>query len=210
MPEQTSPDDVVRLPVREMSDEPAPQRAAQEGDLPPLLTDERRYELIESHLGLRKHRGGFVIDPRNGSYTDADSYFCLIDAIESEVRTAIAAAGGGMPQGWKLVPEETTKEMCAAFRFKLNREELQDHHIAAGYRAALAAAPEAPAQAAPSAGEVKLLRRALHYMEADAASRFGAQGLEDMVKAGDHPVVADLRNRLAAIDAALSHKEPQR
>lgn len=44
--------------------------------------------------------------------------------------------------------------------------------------------------------DAELLRRALYYLEADAADRYGIQGLEEMVRAGDHPVVADLRKRL--------------
>lgn len=44
--------------------------------------------------------------------------------------------------------------------------------------------------------DAELLRRALYYLEADAAGRYGIQGLEEMVRAGDHPVVADLRKRL--------------
>ena len=100
---------MVRLPVRDMSDEPAPQRAAQEGDLPPLLTDEQIREVVR---GM-----GFIsLDP-----------YKFARAIESEVRLALAAAGGGVPPGWKLVPVEPTAEMWAAVN------KLDDEMAAGGY-----------------------------------------------------------------------------
>ena len=62
----------VRLPVREMRDEPAPQRAAQEGDLPPLPEK-------------RTIRGN---SPKGYAPRDMHNY----------ARLALAAAGGGVPQ----------------------------------------------------------------------------------------------------------------
>lgn len=82
--EGEDPREPIRLPVREMRDEPAPNRAAQEGDLPPLLTDER--------LRAIHHGDEF------GLFCDFDEFHQIARAIESEVRTAIAAAGGGVPQ----------------------------------------------------------------------------------------------------------------
>jgi hypothetical protein len=58
------------------------------------------------------------------------------------------------------------------------------------------ATPPAPGQVERDREDAELLRRALYYLEADAAGRYGVQGLEEMVRAGDHPVVADLRKRL--------------
>jgi hypothetical protein len=79
----------VRLPVREMRDEPAPQRAAQEGDLPPLpepkawMDDEGRVVSFNLVKRYPEHRIGY-----NTPLYTAD-----------QLRTAIAAAGGGVPQG---------------------------------------------------------------------------------------------------------------
>lgn len=96
---------MVRLPVRDMRDEPAPQRAAQEGDLPPLLTDER-IERIAKTIPLegceRQTMGWGIGYSKESDFLEPNvpkAAFPFARAIESEVRTAIAAAGGGVPEG---------------------------------------------------------------------------------------------------------------
>lgn len=79
--EAEDPRKPIRLPVREMRDEPAPQRAAQEGDLPPLPDAIMSYE---------RHPGGFQ-EPILVKVYSADQ-------MREYARTAIAAAGGGVPQ----------------------------------------------------------------------------------------------------------------
>lgn len=65
----------LRLPVREMRDEPAPQRAAQEGDLPPLPEPD--------------YPAGTTGMLGESTYT--------ADQMREYARLALAAAGGGVP-----------------------------------------------------------------------------------------------------------------
>lgn len=95
---------MVRLPVREMRDETKPQRAAQEGDLPPLLTDEQ----IDRAIPASTEFGA-----RQLPWTAHDMRILrtVARAIESEVRTAIAAAGGRVPPGWRDALEDAIEAL---------------------------------------------------------------------------------------------------
>lgn len=70
-------------------------RAAQEGDLPPLLTDERIAACIDE---ANRNFNGRKQGPSGQQMTTYDDWkYWLARAIESEVRLALAAAGGGVP-----------------------------------------------------------------------------------------------------------------
>lgn len=125
--------------------------------LPPLLTDEQILRAIHSigqdgwgRIALTYESGPYDIDkPTNVAIR-------LARTIESEVRLALAAAGGGVPQGWKLVPVEPTWDMKIAA--SSNYREPRDGHYTArmecaadAYRAMLASSPQP--EAAPAVAQ---------------------------------------------------------
>ena len=104
-------------------------RAAQEGDLPPLPEpglpgDEGaccgNYVTGAEYMGERET---LCCGCPDGAYPDGFT----ADQMREYARTAIAAAGGGVPPGWKLVPVEPTAEMWAAVN------KLDDEMAAGGY-----------------------------------------------------------------------------
>ena len=147
--EAEDPREPIRLPVREMRDEPEPQRAAQEGDLPPLpepkawMDDEGRVVSFNLVKRYPEHRIGY-----NTSLHTADQ-------MREYARLALAAAGGGVPQGWKLVPVEPTPEMLqAAIQLEadtINEWDDEPNHSEI-YRAMLASSPQP--EAAPAVAQV--------------------------------------------------------
>lgn len=250
-------------------------RAAQEGDLPPLPEPAcpayegvccGNYVTGAEYMGERET---LCCGCPDGAYPDGFT----ADQMREYARTAIAAAGGGVPQGWKLVPVEPTREMRAAFD-KADAEAREgtplgdplilyspDHQWAAmlasspqpeaapavaqadkftqadlnaeyargradGWEACvnvmLAAAPEAPAQAAPSAGEVERALAYLDDLKDDAAVHIWP---DDLGKCQTSECVVEVysvrmgspdgktvplfsRDQVAeAVRAALSHKE---
>lgn len=155
----------------EMRDEPAPQRAAQEGGLPPLPAQ----AFPDPRYGMSTYPG----------YT--------ADQMREYARTAIAAAGGGVPHD-ALIQARDMLENWSSYvpPYFAEKHGLKDDF--ATLDKWIAAAPEAPAQAAPSAGEVE---RAAH--ELLRTLDHGAYPREDI----------DLDLVRLVCDAALSHKEPK-
>ena len=119
-----------------------PQRAAQEGDLPPLPNPEIVTE-AKDHDCPACHARVLHLPPIRLGYT--------ADQMREYARLALAAAGGGVPPGYKLVPVEPTREMYTqAWREAVGK---CDHATMIRiYRAMLASSPQP--EAAPAVAQV--------------------------------------------------------
>ena len=162
-----------------------------EGAMRPNGPYDQTHAALTSLRSLNKEVEGVTVEHIRAAggivHSDGNIFFTNID----QLRTAIAAAlgRGVVPQGLlKAIRLAGYRAVLTGSGYELwpLKSETEAH----------AATPPATGQVERDREDAELLRRALYYLEADAAGRFGVKGLEDMVRAGDHPVVADLRKRL--------------
>lgn len=124
-------------------------------------------------------------------------------------RKAIAAIPASVPQGWKLVPAEPTREMAEAFGNELEGACGSyfdwEYGGGAGYRAMLAVAPIPPAaQAGEDARYAKLGRVAMLFVDRAGDPHPGIDDAERICR----EFHATMSDAIDAIDAAMAKEKP--
>lgn len=117
------------------------------------MTHHTEAERAELCAIVQKHLTAWTKEMENYSYFSSnpgvsqDDYEEIAAEIAADIQAARRAPAAPVPQGWKLVPAEVTKEMQDAWDSAPQDEDADDEFYGA-YRAMLAAAPQPP-EAAP-------------------------------------------------------------